>query len=373
MTPLYKLTIVALFALTTGAFAFHDGGVAACTVCHLMHNNGFIVQPSQQNNYLLRFESATDVCLSCHAAESGAVWAYTPNMPAPERGAGNFVFVSAPNLNDAADSALVPLAGSHGVHNCASVAFNSPPDPNHLIAPGGTYPSSGMTCTSCHDPHGNTDFRMLRGTGFVPSGNFNFVYPAPDAEGLPLDGPAESRTLHTAYKSGWTNWCANCHGRFHDEGRPAFEHPVDEALDSEQRNSYNLYNGTDDPTGGNSLTAYLPQVPFESATMTMNSTDGPGNNARISCITCHRAHGSSAINIGRWDFQVYDLRLDGLLSGSYALPVPYTGTVERSLCVKCHERDTQTHGFDNTCLHCHLYNRGEQFEELVAPRTRKSH
>lgn len=360
-----KLTGLAIWSsICIGVFpndllAFHDGGVASCSMCHIMHrgSEGFEVPPTIENNFLLLSETPTDLCLSCHSSENGAVWSVNPLTPAPERGGGNFIFGTAPNLNDGPDGAMHPLAGSHGIHNCIALSNGVVQDPLNNVAPGGTYPSASLGCTSCHDPHGNDNFRMLWGAGHVQAGDFYFMYPAPQADGLPLNGAAESRANHTAYRSGWTNWCANCHGFFHENQAFGFAHPVRGTLGADVMTSYDRYNGTGDPTGGTPLNAYIPQVPFQSLSITTTSTNGPDKRSEIACITCHRAHGSSATDLGRWDFNVLNLRLDGSVSGSYPLPTPYSlGTLERQLCVKCHEQDTRTHGFDQACTACH---RGE--------------
>ena len=59
------------------------------------------------------------------------------------------------------------------------------------------------------------------------------------------------------------------------------------------------------------------------------------------CASCHRAHASSAVSAGRWDFSVTFLFEDGDESGSYEIPNPYpaVGNSQRSLCNKCHAQD----------------------------------
>lgn len=353
---LHALLIVLTLTCVTRVVAFHKGGVATCAVCHTMHNsqNGMPVNPAPDNNYLLVWNSATDLCLSCHATDNGSVWANGALTPAAEQGSGNFIFNSAANINDAPNGLTYPLVGSHGIHNCAAPSQNAGPDPIHATAPGGSFPSSSLGCTSCHDPHGNENFRMLRGAGPLPGGETTFIYDAPLGEGIPLIGAGESRTLHTAYQSGWTNWCANCHGLFHEEAVTGFAHPVDEHFDTEIISSYAHYEGSGNPTGGDPLTSYLPQVPFEDPGMMTTTTSGPTMSSRISCITCHRAHGSSAVDLGRWDFRVNNMRLDGFPSGSYPISSPFgIGTIERQLCNKCHEPDTRTHGMTQACIECH--------------------
>ncbi len=153
-----------------------------------------------------------------------------------------------------------------------------------------------------------------------------------------LGGGSESRANHTAYQDGMSAWCANCHGRYHRGGATSstFKHPIDRALGSKTRDHYNFYNGDDDPTGGTTATAYLPEVPFEDRTVTIGSTSGPGPSARIQCLSCHRAHASSAPSSGRWDFNVTLLSDDGLQSGSYPIPDPYGSASQGPLCHKCH-------------------------------------
>jgi hypothetical protein len=59
------------------------------------------------------------------------------------------------------------------------------------------------------------------------------------------------------------------------------------------------------------------------------------------CLTCHRAHASSAQYAGRWDFQVTFIHEDGDESGSYEIPMTgnYADLNQRSLCNKCHNKD----------------------------------
>ncbi len=80
-------------------------------------------------------------------------------------------------------------------------------------------------------------------------------------------------------------------------------------------------------------------VPFEDLDVTLHSTEGPSADSQIMCLTCHRAHASSAPNAGRWDFLVTFLADDGIASGSYALANPYGNLNQRSLCNKCHIKD----------------------------------
>jgi hypothetical protein len=290
---------------------------------------------------LLTAATASDVCLVCHVGADG-VLADTPLLPGPERGAGNFVFLLEDNLNDAADGLTNPLDGSHAGHNIVSAAYGLAADSRYAYGPGGSFPSSQLGCTSCHDPHGNGNFRMLYGAGEIQGGAAVFTNAAPVAIGLDIADPlqTESPTRHTAYLSGMSNWCANCHGSYHDHsGSSGFEHSFQERISAEEASQYNRYEGSASPSTGNVSTAYIPQVPFENTLATTTGTAGPSGISTVMCLTCHRAHASSAPASGRWDFGVADLNRDGLVSGSYALPSPYPGGGQGQLCEKCHGAD----------------------------------
>jgi predicted CXXCH cytochrome family protein len=321
-----------------------------------MHDSedGATVRWGLNGEALLRLGSATDVCLSCHADALGQVMGLDPLNPPPERGAGNFTFLLEDNLNDGPDGMTAPIGGNRAGHSVVSTAWGTPVDPDHSNSPGGSYPSSELGCTSCHDPHGNSNYRMLYGAGQATADGFTFTFDAPAADGPSLGSGGESPLLHVAYQRGWTNWCSNCHGLYHQQGPGVgFVHPVDRDVPSDITNVYNLYNGDPDPTGGQFSTAYLPEVPFQNPTLTSATTSGITTASRLTCVTCHRAHASSSVAAGRWDFRVLHLVDDGAQSGSYPIPNPYPSVEQRSLCNKCHWQDTQDHGFDDACVSCH--------------------
>ena len=272
--------------------------------------------------------------------------------PPRELGAGNFVFLLEDDLDDGANATAPRIAGETAGHSIVSPALGLAADSRWSRAPGGTFPSAALGCTSCHDPHGNRSFRMLNGTGPVQGGAGAFVYPAPTAIGLPTTDQAavESRTSHSAYVAGMTRWCANCHGYYHDSRTAGFTHPVDEILDTGVRRRYDRYDGDARPLLGDAATSYLPEVPFEATGAATNSTAGPGTGGRLHCLTCHRAHASSAPASGRWDFGVHELADDGLASGSWPLPNPYPDMGQGQLCRKCHGGD---HDQGMGCLACH--------------------
>lgn len=318
--------------------AFHDGGVARCGGCHIMHGEQAGQILFVGNEPLLAASSPTDLCLTCHGGDNG-VFGLSPLNPPPERGAGNFVFLLEDNLNDGPNGQIYPIAGQAAGHSIVSMANGVTADSQWLYGPGGDFPTNELGCVSCHDPHGNANFRMLHGAGPIQNGLFIFDNPAPLAVGISATDPfaEESNDRHTAYRSGMGQWCANCHGQYHDgPGPKTIKHEFDESISEEELDNYNSYNGDADPAGGNAATAYLAAVPFEDPAATTDNTSGPGPGSRVMCLTCHRAHGSSAPHAVRWDFNASSLGADGTISGSYPIPNPYPDPDQGTLCAKCH-------------------------------------
>jgi len=318
---------------------FHQGGVASCGGCHVIHDSvdGSPLAPGRENGFQLMAQSPSDLCLSCHATNNGSVLALNPLFPSPEKGAGNFSFLLENNLNDAVDGRIAPIPGFAAGHNLAAPGFGLNPDPRFVVAPGGTFRSEDLGCTSCHDPHGSSSFRMLNGVGEIQGGIATFVAPAPRAIGIGIKSDRERLDNHTAYLEGMSRWCGNCHGRYHDEGFSEFEHPIDEPLETEIVNRYNRYDGEDNPDDGRRSLAYLPDVPFEDFSSTTDGRSGPVSSSQIMCLSCHRAHATSAPGAGRWDFNISLLSEDGVQSGSWPIPDPYNSPNQGSLCRKCHQ------------------------------------
>lgn len=337
------LTLLVALGLATPLAAFHDGGVAHCNGCHTLHSteDGTPVVPAPGNDYLLLARTASDVCLRCHAQNLGSVLGLNPLAPPPEKGAGNFVFLLEDNLYDGPELPPIPIPGDAAGHNLVAPAHGLAADLRWSAAPGGSFPASELGCTSCHDPHGRDTFRMLYGAGPVQDGLATFVAPAPLASGLGLGATeSEQRDRHTAYRSGMSEWCGNCHGRYHDGTGGDFDHPVDSVFGSAERDQYNAYHGFGNPVPGTQATAYLPEVPFEDAGAAIDSRSGPTSSSRLSCVSCHRAHATSAPGAGRWDFNVGKLADDGALSGSWPIPSPYPSPDQPGLCFKCHVTGT---------------------------------
>lgn len=353
----WALALLFVAASTTGSLAFHDAGVADCAGCHTMHNsqdNLPVTASGDSYPYLLKAANSTDACLACHASY-GQFYGGDGHGPG-----GDFYWLTKTFTWSAHGHNYESPGDSHG-HNVISPANGILADQTLLTAPGGDFDSDWLTCTSCHDPHGNMNFRILYGSALGPiyvGGRYDFTSDAPLAAGNARrtyigSGGEETNAQHTVYKSGMSDWCANCHEVFHSDNTIEFVHDVEEDLNGLADN-YNAYVSTDDQTGGDIATSYWGLVPFEDVDVDLgtvdpgNYTTGPAANDQVMCVTCHRAHASAFTDIGRWDFgetfiiESHPASGDGGVDPSDLTNKYYQYTFvdnQRSLCNKCHVKD----------------------------------
>jgi len=358
---LVKLTLILTLALSASAvMAFHDGGVAECAGCHTMHNSqdGQLVDPANPtgNAYLLNAGNSSDTCLQCHAS-------YGQFAGGTGYGAGgDFYWLTKTWSWSAHGHTYTSDADAHG-HNVIAPASNLTQDATLSMAPGGDFLSQYLTCTSCHDPHGNQNFRILYGSEVGPvynGGRYDFNADAPVAFGnsrrTVSGNGVETDLAHTVYKSGMSNWCANCHDQFHSSNTTNFVHPTGQAMSSMVVSTYNAYVSSDDLLGGNVSTSYMGLVPFEAVNVdfddpqfdSTNYTEGPSAGDQVMCLSCHRAHASPFEDIARWDMSetfLADSHPAGLDEGATQddldnMYYNYTFVEnQRSLCNKCHAKD----------------------------------
>lgn len=352
--------MAAVLAMAAGnAFAFHDGGVAYCAGCHTMHNSqdGALVDADAPNGnaYLLNAGNSSDTCLNCHGAY-GQFYGGAGFGPG-----GDFYWLTRTFSWDAHGHTAYSYGDSHG-HNVISPANGLAADATLTTAPGGDFLSARLTCTSCHDPHGNQDFRLLYGSagpGPLYGGiRYDFDNPAPLAKGNSRrtyvgGGGNETNSRHTVHKSGMSEWCANCHPNFHSDETTNFVHPQGD-MGSTVAGAYNAYISSDNQTGGDVATSYWGLTPFEAVNVDLatvnptNYTRGPEGVDQVMCLSCHRAHASAFPDAGRWDFDTtfivdsHPMVGDGGLGANDVAYKYYEYSFvnnQRALCNKCHVKD----------------------------------
>jgi len=359
------LMIVTALVLPINVLASHEGGEGYCEGCHVLHQSDGGADTS-----MLIGSDPSSTCLRCHA-ESGQYYNVLSNDGSSYTPGGDFYWLTKTftwNENSMVSSSE---GDSHG-HNIVALDYGLMGDSMLTFAPGDLYPSSAMGCESCHDPHGITDgdsadesvsasdnFRLLGGIGYNGGSQdygITFNYPAPVAVADPDDW-TETDTNHTAYGSGMSEWCSNCHSEFLNSGN---KHPAgnNATLTSTIIANYNSYLKTGN-FFGTQANAYTALIPFELGTsdrslLNPSSMSGPGasGNPNVMCLTCHRAHASAFEAIGRWDFpetfiaNSHPRAGDGGASGNDIINSYYGrdmtaqfGLYQRQLCNKCHVQD----------------------------------
>lgn len=382
---------VIFFGSDTG-WAFHSGGVGECDGCHSIHNSreGMAtvtnaLPTGTSNVSLLKGSDAGSTCLNCHQQSGDAgPTTYHVSTPQSEIPPG----IPPKQLSPGGDFgwlkktySWVPSFGSpmeysygdsHG-HNIIAMDYGYVQDSYRVTAPGGSYPASSLTCTSCHDPHGkyrrNSDgsitstglpikdsgsyvdspdpdgqtsvgaYRMLGGIGYSPKslGNaFAFSASPPVVLSPTIYNKSETTgPTRIAYGQGMSEWCRNCHSSIHTSS--PFEHKAsssDGKLEGSIISYYNQYVKTGDLTG-TEMTAYSSLVPFEIGTtnyptlrniITTTPTKGPSTadgSPAVMCLTCHRAHAGGWDQMTRWNNRSTYIVYNGFYSQAGSAYQPY--------------------------------------------------
>jgi hypothetical protein len=330
---LLRLAVAGAFLLGfSSAYAFHSGGVAECGGCHAVHRAnsvGTIVGATNTN--LLNESTVSDTCFDCHAHAdtipssyhvlSTTTGTYAAGAAPIERTpGGDFGWLLKNYSANIRGTVVNWTPGGHHVnaplYGITAATGNNPPDPN---APGGTFPTASLGCSSCHDPHSKarTDatgaFVAVNANKIIGSGSYpTLATPASGEAAISAYGTYRFLYNQNAYYTGagyagpvpatiaggqvaWTGlsplavvpstynvteatnqlrvayanlpnrtvglWCAACHPSMHTNSG-LLVHPIDAALSGGGENGYyNAYVNSGNKTGV-AASAYLSLVPF---------------------------------------------------------------------------------------------------------------
>lgn len=320
------LTVLLCLLCVTPVFALKAG--LNCSDCHTMHH-------SQGGQALSSWGDAgpynallvTD-CAGCHSGDNApGSMPYITSFSAPIYGAstlagGSFYWVSQP-MGDSA---------GHNVFGLTAVdaTLGTPPGFNGAFsAADGSVPGAGswstgqqVTCAGVYGCHGSHTSSVMETAIFGGHhDNLSGAISSPGSKAgnsyrmlvgvAGYEDPAweltPTATAHNQYKGldGATDdttissLCMRCHGEFHQQsGFDVWtQHPVEYDLSNTAMGSeYRDFGGLghdyqiDVPLGSTSVLTPLGSVSLS------------GGEAVITCITCHRAHGSPYYKMLRWNY-----------------------------------------------------------------------
>lgn len=321
-----------------------------CSNCHTMHNSQNGTRMADRDapyEYLLRAS-----CIGCHTGSTGQVNSYGAPIvyhttdPAGQGAGktlagGDFYWVASGTAgrDDAKGHNVYGIANADVALGMTPPGWHPAATPGALndgqINAGGATWSTQLNCAGqlgCHgnhssasndsgifgSHHGNTggtatqanaptsvggSYRFLGGINGLEEAGWNWAETASTHnEYFGVNDTANRNQTYTAYNNKRTisYSCAQCHGYFHSRiddtatGSPWLRHPTD--VDLPAAGEYATYN----PDNSN---LYSVEAPVGRATVpaSSSSTVTPGTDI-VTCISCHRAHGSSEPDILRWTY-----------------------------------------------------------------------
>lgn len=309
------LSLVLCVCAAVIAGDYHVDAKLKCYQCHVMHATKSQAysddshdewHPGATTTYdkLLKYEDVNEICLECHnEADSKDVYGSTTDTTL-NRVSGWFALSS-----DTAPYAA-PLANPYGhdLHN------------GDQTPPGGSA-TYDLNCASCHEPHGNTNYRNLKDLAGDGSSAISYATTTNDATKdvfqakiKKFDVTDVSYNLPDGASSHYEQFCVSCHTNVHSNsstGGDWLKHPTvgySKAYTTGTVSPLKTLGGQ--PIGGQTEPIVAGQA---------------------SCVTCHKAHGSDH-TFGL----IYDNRTTAALEDSPATP---TGSNSiRMTCKHCHDK-----------------------------------
>ncbi len=298
--------VVLIWVVTLPGGEWHTGSDLVCSECHVIHYSGQGgVEAGGPFAYLLSHSSINGLCLSCHDGS---------DPTAPDVFAAVTMYDASGDEHSAAGYFAAVDVGSDSAHNLAVTDLVPLRTPSANMA---------LSCASCHDVHGNGNYRNLvsdpdssgSGTNLV-LGTDIFEGVAPAVPPTPEGSAAAYKSSNIGYRSNLSSWCAECHNLLatNENGvAPAHfkRHPSEVGLD--------LAGGHTDPSNwaaGDSLgfgaatgdgTEGVPRVRFQEATATdYSSAKTVASTNQVFCTSCHLAHGGRYFSCAVWPYKVLD-------------------------------------------------------------------
>jgi hypothetical protein len=249
---------------------WHQASQLICADCHTIHysEGGMLPMGAEGGGpfpRLLLASTTNALCLTCHDGTD-------PDAPD--------VVYPVTYTSDSTGGYFANFGGiaSDNAHNLGMPSGETPP---------GSSDSFILSCASCHNPHGTSNYRNLLPN---PTGSGNgtdvnvMVSQTKSADGPGGNSPADVYVpSNIVYRSGMGDWCNDCHPNFHGASEtgapePWFRHPQDATIYGHSHADYTHWSGT-----------ISNRIKVESP----NDTIVPSADDKAFCLSCHKAHGSA--------------------------------------------------------------------------------
>ena len=328
-----------------------------CAICHTMHNSqdgapmaiDAAGAPQTAPNEVLLLRG----CVACHTGTNDGtnVIPYVSDTAAPTYGVdgttgntlagGSFYWVASqtPGLDGATADSTGHNVATDSMAVQDAILLNNPPGATAAL-------TAQLRCAGVNGCHGDSaassDFAAITGThhaddtvidGSTTATSFRFLLGIVGLEDSDWEY-MPTATAHNQYKgvdrtadtqndtTTISSLCARCHNDYHNGAgnvggtnpttgafaSPWVRHPTDFDMGNTGATAeYRDY-------GGAGVNAYVVSAPVASNTIgvaPLSSITFTGDDAIVTCISCHRAHGSGYADLLRWDYSAVSAGVSG--------------------------------------------------------------
>lgn len=299
--PATKTYTLPAFPPTQTAHGSYGKDTDACASCHNTH--------SALGARLLKAATVNATCKTCHNG-TGSKYNVSDGTVVVSNGAGGTTTKGSPAGPFGAQdgyvySAVYAVTSNHSI---GSVTINK--------APGGNYGGASvgwtdtLTCASCHDPHATShNYRALLGSKL-------------DSVSIAVYGYATSVVNAdevATYVYGMNTFCSACHKDFNVGSGSGSTSPA---------KTYSTTQG-----GYRHAVGIAPSTKGYTTTFPLEGTNR-NNNDIVICLTCHRAHGTTATGTNQ---SAYDQNGDSIVN-SADVTTALKRANNMTICEDCHKK-----------------------------------
>jgi len=295
--------VVLAGAVLLQAGEWHTGSSLVCSECHIIHyGEGKKGEPGGPFPYLISHSTINGLCLSCHdGRDASAPDVFSPvamyDASGDEHSAAGFF-----------TSIGTPCDSAHNLGVMNLVPLRSPPT------------SLVLNCATCHDVHGNNNYRNLIPDPDSSGSGTNLILGIDMFEGIsPAVPPTPEGSIsaykesNVGYRSKLSSWCTECHNDLANNEygvSPAHfkRHPSELSLNVSPGHTASYHWTSGDGWGFGSMTGDategVPRVRFQEATaVDFNSAKAVGPANQVFCGSCHLAHGWNYSSCAIWPYK----------------------------------------------------------------------